>query len=82
MIAIGQQLKPPTCSYYIRKYMKAFGVGCFHFSLKDNIDKEISVQEYINEITKTLKNLTTTSDVTISFDEDIKDEKIDTSPQP
>ncbi|WP_394559595.1 hypothetical protein [Aquipseudomonas alcaligenes] len=78
MIAIGQQLKPPT--YYIRKYMKAFGVGCFHFSLKDNIDKEISVQEYIDEITKTLKNLTTTSDVTISFDEDIKDEKIDTSP--
>ncbi|WP_153474989.1 hypothetical protein [Pseudomonas lactis] len=59
--------------------MKAFGVGCFHFSLKDDIDKEISGQEYINEITNTLKKLTTASEVTISFDEDIKDEKIDTS---
>ncbi|SDI18710.1 hypothetical protein SAMN05216603_12422 [Pseudomonas benzenivorans] len=60
--------------------MKAFGVGCFHFSIKDNLDKEITVQEYIDEIIKTLKNLTTASEVTISFDEDIKDEKIDTSP--
>ena len=60
--------------------MRAFGVGCFHFSIKDNIEHEITIQNYIDEVVKTLKKLTTASDVIVSFDEDIKDEKIDTTP--
>ena len=59
--------------------MKAFGVGCFHFSIKDDIGHDISVQDYIDEIIKTLKKLTTASEVSMSFDEDIKDEKLYTS---
>ncbi|UZE12972.1 hypothetical protein [Pseudomonas sp. B21-053] len=60
--------------------MKAFGVGCFHFSIKDSTEHEISVKDYIDEIVKTLQKLTTASDVSISFDESIKYEKINTTP--
>lgn len=60
--------------------MRAFGVGCFHFSIKNDINQEISIGTYINEITKTLQKLTAASDVTVSFDQSFKHERIDTTP--
>lgn len=60
--------------------MRAFGVGCFHFSIKNNINQVISIGAYINEITKTLQKLTAASDVTVSFDQSFKHEKIETTP--
>ena len=59
--------------------MKAFGIGCLHFSFKGGPDKEITVQEYIDEVKASLEKLSTVSDVEIYFDEDIKDEKINIS---
>lgn len=60
--------------------MKAFGVGCFHFALKDNMEKEITVQEYIYEIERSVQKLTTASEFEIYFDKSIKEAKIDTTP--
>lgn len=59
--------------------MKLFGVGCLHFSFKGGPDKEITIQEYIDEVRASLEKLSTVSDVEIDFDEDIKDEKINIS---
>jgi hypothetical protein len=59
--------------------MKAFGVGCFHFALKDNMEKEITVQDYINEIKRSLQKLTTASEFELDFDKSIRDVKINTS---
>lgn len=59
--------------------MKAFGVGCLHFSFKGGSKKEITVQEYINEVKASLEKLSNVNDVEIFFDEDVKDEKIDIS---
>lgn len=59
--------------------MKAFGVGCLHFSFKGGSKKEITVQEYIDEVRSSLEKLSNVSDVEMFFDEDVKDEKIDIS---
>lgn len=59
--------------------MKAFGVGCFHFALKDNMENAITVQDYINEIKTILQKLTTASEIKLHFDKSIKDGKINTS---
>jgi len=60
--------------------MKSFGVGCFHFSINDELDKAITVQEYINEIKDTLEKINSITDIKIKFDEDFKDESFDTTP--
>ena len=59
--------------------MKAFGVGCFHFALKDNMEKEITVQEYMDEIKKSIQSLTSASEFKISAAEYGRDKKINTS---
>ncbi|MGY3928046.1 hypothetical protein [Aeromonas simiae] len=59
--------------------MKAFGIGCLHFSFKGGEKKEITVKKYIDEVKASLEKLSNISDVEIFFDEDIKDEKIDIS---
>ena len=59
--------------------MKAFGVGCLHFSFKGGSKKEITVQRYIDEVKTSLEKLSNVSDVEIFFDEDVKDQKIDIS---
>ena len=59
--------------------MKAFGVGCLHFSSKGGTEKEITVQEYIDEVRSSLERLSNVSDVEIFFDENVKEEKVDIS---
>lgn len=59
--------------------MKLFGVGCLHFSFKEGISKEITVQDYVDEIKASLEKLATISDVECYFNEDIKNAKIDIS---
>lgn len=58
--------------------MKAFGVGCLNFSFKEGITREITVQEYIDEVKNSLEKLSTVSDVEIFFDYDVGNEKIQT----
>jgi len=50
--------------------MKAFGIGSLHFSFKGGEEKEITVQEYVDEVRVTLERLSNVSDVDIYFDED------------
>lgn len=58
--------------------MKSFGVGCLHFSIKDNqLKKSITVKEYIDEITKTLEELSTISELDIYCSDDIVSELIE-----
>ena len=59
--------------------MKLFGVGCLHFSFKSGLYKEITVQEYIDEVKRSLEKLSTVNDIEVFFDEDIKDAKISLS---
>lgn len=59
--------------------MKAFGIGCLHFSFQGGAEQEITVQEYIDEVRASLERLSNVSDVELYFDEDIKDERIDIS---
>lgn len=59
--------------------MKIFGVGCLNFSFKSGLDGEITVQEYTEEVRKSLEKLSTVRDVEIYFDEDVKNENIDIS---
>lgn len=60
--------------------MKAFGVGCFHFSVRDGYFKTIQVQDYVAEVVRSLESLTTVSGVRCDYDEKIKHEKLDLSP--
>ncbi len=64
--------------------MKAFGIGCLHFGISDDINKKsITIQEYIQEVKKVLTKFSTTSEIDIFFDDEIKNEKISTeSPNP
>lgn len=59
--------------------MKAFGVGSLHFSFKGGQEKEITVQEYVDEVRTNLERLSNVSDVEIYFDDAVKNGKIDTS---
>lgn len=59
--------------------MKAFGIGSLHFSFKGGEEKEITVQEYVDEVRATLERLSNVSDVDIYFDEDVINEKVDIS---
>lgn len=59
--------------------MKAFGVGCLHFSFKGGSSRKIKVHEYIDEVKASLEKLPTVSDVEIFFDEDLENEEIDIS---
>lgn len=59
--------------------MKAFGIGCLHFSFKGGVEEEITVQEYIDEVRASLERLSNVSDVELDFDKDVKDEKISIS---
>lgn len=53
--------------------MKAFGVGCIHFAIKDEIEKKyITSEEYINEVKKLLESISTVSDIYIDYNEEIK----------
>lgn len=60
--------------------MKAFGVGCFHFSVRNGYFKTIQVQDYVAEVVRSLESLTTVSGVRCDYDEKIKHEKLDLSP--
>lgn len=53
--------------------MKSFGIGCFHFGISDESNKEIfSVKEYISEVKNVLEKISSISDINISYDEDLK----------
>lgn len=59
--------------------MKAFGIGCLHFSFKGGAKKELTVQEYVDEVRGALERLPNISNVELFFDLDVKGEVIDTS---
>ncbi|MBL1271678.1 MAG: hypothetical protein COB25_007255 [Oceanospirillales bacterium] len=50
--------------------MKQFGVGCLHFSIGDELKKNITVEEYTDEIVNSLEKLTTVSNINLSLNED------------
>uniref|UniRef100_UPI0040483F38 hypothetical protein n=2 Tax=Aliarcobacter sp. TaxID=2321116 RepID=UPI0040483F38 len=53
--------------------MKAFGIGCIHFGIKDGIEnKYITSEEYINEVKKLLESISTVSDIYIDYNNEIK----------
>jgi len=60
--------------------MKAFGVGCFHFAIKNGESKTILAKNYVDEVIRTLELLTTISDVKCSYDESVDSLEIDISP--
>jgi hypothetical protein len=63
--------------------MKSFGIGCFHFSIKNGDSKTISIKDYIEEVTRTLESLTTVTEVRCSYDESTSNLEIDiSSPNP
>lgn len=60
--------------------MKSFGIGCLHFSIRDNqIQKSVTVLEYVNEISKVLEKLSTISQIEVSYDSNTENEIIDLS---
>lgn len=59
--------------------MKSFGVGCLNLSLGSYDKGTLTVQSYIDEVKRTLEKITTVTDIEVRFDEDCKDEEIDTS---
>lgn len=60
--------------------MRAFGIGCFHFSLRKNEKASITVAEYVQEINSTLSKISNISEIDINYDESTATEKLDSSP--
>jgi len=54
----------------------AFGVGCFHFGIKQKPPFTLSGQEYINELMKFLDSVPSVEPTSIFFDEDFEQESL------
>lgn len=59
--------------------MKAFGIGCLHFSFKSGQDRKVTVQQYVEEVVCSLEKLSTVSNVEMSFDQGEKTREVDAS---
>lgn len=63
--------------------MKAFGVGCFHFSIKNEESEKILLSDYVAEVIRTLEKLTAVSNIECNYDKTLADLELDiTSPNP
>jgi hypothetical protein len=60
--------------------MKAFGVGCFHFSIGNKKSATLKVGSYVEEVLYVLKSLPSISDIQCRFDEDVSEEEFDIVP--
>lgn len=61
---------------------KSFGIGCFHFGVKENPPFDFDGLEYIAELQKSLSNITNISNIKIESDKEFKKTKVHIKKKP
>lgn len=56
-----------------------FGIGCYHFGIRENPPSKLTGEDYVKELNRTLQSLSNINNVEIECDEEFKSSLIDTS---